>query len=1189
MTPPELPVFGAPLQGIQLVEASAGTGKTWTLCALLLRLLLEKGLALNQILVVTFTKAATAELRERVRGRLEETRRALEGQAPAAGDPFVPELLARLRGLGHEDALLKSRLDLALHGFDEAAIFTIHGFAQRSLAELGFAAGLPTQLEALTDEAPLREELARAWWRREVVNGALPTALLQALQAESPEDWAQQLGRHLRLPGAEALWPAPLDAAGAAPPDPEPLRANLAARWPSERAKLFEMLSGSDALKKNIYSASALDKCFADWDALLAGPARLPEHDKATLLGSEKLQTSLKAGKTAPDSLFFADAQTLLDQLAAHAAHGQAQLQALRCRWLLDGAQQLANLKRERGLIGYDDMLGLLHERLQPPQGEAALALLQARYAAALVDEFQDTDPMQYRVFAALFPRGGGRAAAAPGRPQAAAPPSGGGAARSDAPGGCCFYVGDPKQAIYRFRQADLPTYLQARAEAEAVWTLSHNQRSVPELLAAFNAFFGRQPNAFLLPGLDYVPVQAGAKPKPLLHETTPSAPLQLWSWEADDGEDGGWPLLDAARQRALRACAHDIAQRLQADQLGDRPLQPGDIAVLVRTHRQAGRVAAALAAAGIESVALSQASVWRSDEAEELQLLLEALLGPRREPTQRAALATRLLGFDAPMLAALQTDEAAAQADAERWSRWRQDAATGPLVAALQRLLAEAGAAQRLLAQQQGERRLTNWLHLLELLQDAPAGASALRAWVRRQRHEAAGGSTNDMAQLRLESDARRVAIVTIHRSKGLEYPLVYCPFAFEGQGRDRSGNDWGRPRRDAAGQQQIDYRGGESDEAENAFRAAEDRAEELRLHYVALTRAVQRCVLVVGPYRTKSGKGFSDKPSLGAALHHFALGREPASLDELDAAWSAPLPHTAFVRLAANPPAPPPLPAPARPALAARSAPEQLPPLRWTGSFSRLVLPHAQGAALGEPPAELPPEDFLRFPRGSRAGDCLHAALERVDLGAPASWAPAINAALALHPPAPEPDPLWPAQLQQALQRAAHTPLAGGLRLSSGPRALREWGFQLHAPAVDLHALRALLQAQGLALPGLRGHHLRGFLRGFVDLVVEHQGRFWVMDWKSNHLGHRAADYAPAALAPVVAAHGYALQALLYLLALHRHLRASLPGYAPAQHLGGAQLLFLRGLDAEHGQFTLPADAPLLNAMDALDALFS
>lgn len=1146
LTAPELPVFNVDLHGVQLVEASAGTGKTWTLCALLLRLLLEKGLALNQILVVTFTKAATAELRERVRGRLEETRRALDG-APAGSDPFVPTLLARLRGLGQADALLRSRLDLALHGFDEAAIFTIHGFAQRSLAELGFAAGLPTQLEALTDEAPLREELARAWWRREIVNGSLPPALLQALQAESPEDWAQQLGRHLRLPGAEALWPEPVD--GPAPPDPEPLRAALAARWPAERESLRALLSGSDALNRNSYSAGAIDKCFADWDALLAG--RPPEHkDKVALLGTEKLQASLKKGKTAPEALFFADAQILLDRLQAQATHTQAQLQALRCRWLQEGALQLARLKLERGLIGYDDMLGLLHERLQ--QQPAALALLQARYGAALVDEFQDTDPMQYRVFAALFP-------------PAAKP---------------CFYVGDPKQAIYRFRQADLPTYLQARAEAEAVWTLSHNQRSVPELLSAFNAFFGRQPNAFLAPGLDYVPVQAGAKPKPLLHEATPSAPLQLWAWEAGDE---GWPLKDEARRRALQAMAQDIARRLQADRLGERPLQAGDIAVLVRTHRQAGRVAAALAAAGIESVALSQASVWTSDEAEELQLLLEALLGPPREPTQRAALATRLLGFDAPMLAALQTDAAAAQEQAECWARWRQDAAARPLVAALQRLMAEAGAPQRLLAQAQGERRLTNWLHLLELLQDAPTSPGPLRAWVRRQRHEGAGG---DDAQLRLESDARRVAIVTIHRSKGLEYPLVYCPFAFEGPGRDMSAKDWGRARRSETGRQQIDYRGGEPTEAETAARAAEDRAEELRLHYVALTRAVQRCVLVVGPYRTKSGKGVSDKPSLAAAIHHFALGREPESLDEVDAAWSQPLPHTGFVRLPAELPAPPALPAPARPALAARAAPAQLPPLHWTGSFSRLVEPDAHGVLLGEPPEQLPPEDFLRFPRGSRAGDCLHAALERADLAQPASWDAAISAALALHPPAPEPDPLWAAQLQQALQRAADTPLADGLRLSQGPRTMREWAFQLHAPAVDLHALRALLQDHGLPLPGLRGHQLRGYLRGFVDLMVEHQGRFWVLDWKSNHLGYAPADYAPATLAPVVAAHGYALQALLYLLALHRHLRTSLPGYSPALHLGGAQLLFLRGLDAEHGQFTLPADTRLIAALDALFA---
>ena len=1169
----ELAVFEVPLSGRQLVEASAGTGKTWTLCALLLRLLLEKKRPIGHILVVTFTEAATAELRDRIRARLIEVKAHLAEPPPppaneTARDPFVADLLTHLHALGHEDEDLKAGLELALQSFDEASIFTIHGFCQRALGELGFAAGRAQQLEVVKDEAPLRLELAQSFWRRELVplqNAALLAHMLA--KKEGPEDWANELKRLADKPMAQLIWPDAVSSSDAVEAMAQAALAEARASWAASRAQMWtELHAALPNLSKTSFKPEALAQAFADWDELLAASdalsRKLPDKHKLALLTTDKL-VPLKNKPAPPEQRFYALAQALLAAREQLQAHLDAELRHLRCRWLQWGLPALAELKAERRLLGFADMLGQLHERLQDPN---ALAQLRARFPVALIDEFQDTDPQQYAVFRALF----------------------------EGQSGPCFFVGDPKQAIYRFRQADLPTYLAARDEADAVWTLAHNQRSTPELLAALNGLFKRQAQPFLQKGLDYVPVQAGAKPKPKLTEPEATAALELWTWPVPTAPDVLTKV--QATGRVLSALAADIAQRLNTNQLDGKPLRPGHIAVLVRTHRQAAEVAQALAQAGIDSVANGQASVWRSSEAQELHLVLQALLGPARESLQRAALSTVLMGANAAQLA--HADDAQQDRWRAQWASWREAAQEG-LAPVLRRWLEEAGVAQRLLALPQGERRLTNVLHLFELLQSqVDQSPMALLAWMQAQRHDA--GEAED-AQLRLESDADRVAIVTVHRSKGLEYPIVYHPFAFEGRSSRGNAKAWAQAVHD--GQQLVlDYRGEALPPAAKAALELEDAAEAMRLHYVALTRAVLRCIVAIGPYQVKSGNGYSSKESNHAPIHALVASNGLAHWPSHDLnaqfiaeAWSAPLPHTALRQLDEPVDAAPVLRSPpdAR-VLQARVAPP-LPPLRWVGSFSRLVQPGAvPQAALAEAPP-LDPSDFLLFPRGSNAGDCLHAALERADLSAPATWPLAIAQALQLHPPAMEGDAQhWPQQLQHALAQAAQAPLqlpqGTPLRLANlqAERRLLEWPFHLSAPQLDLIKLQQLLQAHSVPSPSLRLPVLRGYLRGFVDLVFEHQGRFYVADWKSNHLGFEAASYTPAALRSTVAQHGYALQGLLYLLALHRHLRHTLSGYEPAEHLGGAVLLFVRGMRPDFGQasgqYWLQAPATLLHGLDAL-----
>ena len=1182
--PQGLDVFACPLDGASLIEASAGTGKTWNICGLYLRLLLERGLGVEQILVVTFTNAATAELRDRIRERLVTVLAALEGRLAAGADLFADQLLAALAGL--DEAEQTARLKRALTAFDEAAIFTIHGFCQRALADTPFAAGLPLRLELVTDDAALRREVVADFWRREVAGAVLHPALVGALIAaqDSPEGWAKLLARVMGKPLTELRWPqapAPgaVDAALTALP---PAYAAAQAAWSGAQAALE---GGRAALNGQTYSESALAKAAEAWSQYLAaGDAQAPlnwEEAKFHLYQTDTLTAKTKKNQTPPSHAFFPAAQALAEARAAvDAALAEARLALLR-RMLEWSAAEVRRRKRSQRQIAFDDMLFNLHAALTVGNFPGLAATLRARFPAALIDEFQDTDPLQFSIFRTVYL-------------DPAAPAS-------------LFLVGDPKQAIYSFRNADLPTYFAAKALAGRHYTLAHNQRSTPELIAACNALFQANPAVFAQPGLDYVKVGVGAKPRaPLVDDSEPAggAALRLWQLPAGERLDR-----NAAMAQAETATAAEIARLLTEGRagrirVGEEGLSAGHIAVLVKSHRQAARMKRALAALAVGSVELAQASIFASGEAEDLQRILAAVAEPGRRGLLRAALATEILGWTAPELEAIAEDEAAWLPILQRFEDTR-DAWLGHGFAVMLRRLQEGeGVTARLLARPDGERRLTNFLHLAELLQQAAVahpGPEALLRWLTDQRRDP--GKAEE-SQLRLESDRNLVQIVTIHKAKGLEYDFVFCPYLWDGhppKGDDGEGLGYHDGARAV-----LDFRPeAKDDDAIKTARKLERDAEILRQFYVALTRAVHRCYVVVGCYRTAQSQNVASEAAQ-SLLNWMVAGGQPdlpswrnyakrktdpnAKAAEIDAAWrslaNAAAPHIALLPLPTDPG--PPLPAedadPAR--LAAQAPPAHLPAGWRIGSFSAL----AQGAGglateesaaqdhdarLAAParapvPDHLPADDILRFPRGPAAGDCLHAAFETAEFTDPATWGPAIESALAAHPQrvpglnAAEAHPRLAAMLRRCLADVLAAELPDGIVLGGigRERRIAELGFHLPVGQLDPKALSTRLARHGVTLPALHFARLEGYLKGYIDLVFQHGERFYVLDWKSNHLGHRPEDYGPAPLAEAMLEHAYTLQALIYSLALHRHLARSLPGYDQARHFGGALYLFVRGV---------------------------
>ncbi|MGE5386397.1 MAG: exodeoxyribonuclease V subunit beta [Betaproteobacteria bacterium] len=1179
-----LDVFACPLSGSTLIEASAGTGKTWAICALALRLIAERNLPVNEVLVVTFTNAATAELKERIRARLVETLAALDG-LPDGPDPFVGAIVTRLEGIGIDRTTQRDRFAAALAGFDEAAIFTIHGFCQRALTEMPFAAGQPFALE-LADNAELCREAAADFWRRRIAFGELPEGFADWISGGklTPTLLAGLLARHLGKPLAELRWPDPEASPPASAGAVEAAYAEAAARW-AEDAEGAEqaMLAAIPALYANMHSAEKVVQGAIDWRCFFAAGNPFGEIS-ACAENYRCAKHKVKGKQSPPCHPFFEAAEALIAaREALEATFAAVRLQLLRelLEW---GLPEIRRRKRERRQQSFDDLLFSVYRALHGPGGETLAAALARRYGAALIDEFQDTDPLQFAIFQRIY---GGRE-----NPM--------------------FMVGDPKQAIYSFRQADLHTYLGARAAAGNRYTLAANQRSDAPLIGALNRLFGANPTAFMLDGLSFEPASVGDKPRqPFIDRSTPGAALQCWQLGAEDDP----PDKETAMRQSAAAAAAEIARLVNAGhagriEVGGRPLIAGDIAVLVRTHAQGRRIKAALAEVGLAAAELSPESVFASGEAEELERILRALLEPTRPDVLKAGLATTPMGLDATAILALAEDDAALAGWVERHLDWRHAWQTRGIAHAIGRLVREAEIPGRLLAAPAGERRLTNLRHLTELLHQAEsehATPEALLGWFAARR---ADPPKDDAAQLRLESDRRLVSIVTIHKAKGLQYPVVFCPFVWEGgvrpQGRALPGQE-----SHADGRAVIDF--GDADDADAKLEFA---AEQLRLLYVALTRAEHRLYLVCGPYcRNHSGKP-STAESRKSLLNWLVAGagiapekwlKDGGDEAAIAAAWLSFAGGTPGIAIDPLPTGPGEraLAAADQTELVARTASRHLRPDWRLDSFTGLLrgaeAPEsaasdhdAQAVPIAPAADEAPPPvdalDILRFPRGPQAGDCIHAVFENVDFTDPAGWTPVIAEALAAFPPGSKlPTATLATMLRNLLDNVLATPLPAGARLAAISRRQRlsEMEFTLPANHLEAPALKALFARHGLIVPALVFRRLEGWLHGFIDLIFEADGRYWVADWKSNHLGERREHYAGPALELAMQHHGYHLQALIYQTALHRHLQRRLPGYDPARHLGGALYLFVRGVRPEWGDagiHHLPANLGLLDQFSAL-----
>jgi len=1163
-----------PLQdgGRSLVEASAGTGKTWTIAALYLRLLLERQLSPRQVVVSTFTNAAAAELRERLRGKLlwalAEANQHQQGIASEAGKHADRDWI-RKRWRDQPAALDADvqRLQAALAEFDAAPISTLHALCSRILADHPFAAGALFRGREMIDGKTLEAALVADLWRV-IAQGDESDALVVLARAAGIT--LNSLKKYVPMLLQANVVVEGLDAAV--------FRSRLG------------FLGDLDAWASRVRGLLDDDRWFHKrctlrqvWrnlvDTVVPMPEIMPgEIDLVRLMDATALTSISKAGAANPDIQQLA--RVSVDIAAALSAEEWDRASSIPFRCFLVAAQHWCCAAMQARLdaanqSSFDQLLVTVRDALAPRDGQRALAeALFAAWPVALVDEFQDTDPVQFGILDAIYADDDG------------------------APRGRLVMIGDPKQAIYRFRGGDVHAYERAKADVprEDRLTLGTNHRSSRGYVEAVNQFYANT-RAELGPkqsatSIRYQRVAPSGRrdgqPLCAARDNTPvSRPLVLHRLAADDAA----PDLEA---HALRVCAGQIAWALSEDgySIGEDRLQPGDIAVLLPSNAQIAKLAVMLKARGVPCVTGSQKSVFETDVARDLRLVLHAVLHHEDPRTLRAALATRLCGASLGALQALRHDAAGWDSHASRFHVLHATLERGGPLALVAALLEQHAA--RLLDTAEGERILTDLRHLGELLQEAwdeSGGGEQLLAWFAEQMADGAEGSdAADARALRLESDAARVKLMTLHASKGLEFGVVFLPLMWK-HGRSKIAERKPHVLASADGSVKYLVEGPAKDMVKQ-----QEFEERHRILYVALTRAIHACHVFVLPTGDVLADAIRSENAKDVALNNLELSVFPSGdapcIGVIDG-WN-PHPGLAWTGDAAAPatrtarplPAAPTGPLPMRHSFTTLSgggrhhlgfedsAAEDEAQADEAASGRDAAIDAGEVIAPMVPEATRHPElDALATVAGADFGNAVHALFEHRVPGQP--FAPnTVLAALREHGVRPREGELEAlvAPLAKRLQKVLETPLAegGGPRLcdlaATDMRAELEFNYRLDG--ASLRALRKACEAHGEpGLVPLREQTLVGLMNGKIDLVFAHGGRFHVLDYKGNQLaaGPQGClqDYAPEALEEKMLATGYRLQALLYTVAVERYLRQRLgDGYRRDRHLGDCWYLFIRAV---------------------------
>lgn len=1190
-----------PLNQISLIEASAGTGKTYTIGSLYLRLLLKAGennfsrpLNVEEILVVTFTEMATEELKKKIRERITDAIDKLTAFAETKdkssfkNDEFLTALCDNLNIF---EAI--HRLKLAEQNMDLAAIYTIHGFCRRMLMQYAFHSGIHFNLELIKDQSDLLVRFANEFWREHfyplpfemadfianelgspdyvlsLLESNLGKNLIvdlenqQALSISITEFLHQYLGEYFKdIKALKRFW---LESAG-----------KISELITEELNKDYEK-GKPKSLSRRSYNMSRLAKWIEQVSIWANNPR---DYLLNETLVSYFTQSALSKKSEEGSSPFIAPIFTELEE-RANALMSPDLLRRVILYHYRQGLQQkLLDYKLNHQEKSFDDLLRLLCEALQGSQGDELAEMIRFQYPFAMIDEFQDTDSQQYAIFSKIY--------------------------RDNSEKNTGFImIGDPKQAIYRFRGADIFTYLKASDEAQSRFELTKNYRSEKNLVDGVNALFDFPQSPFIYQNINFTAVDSRDDHLRFYLNGKAEPAYRFYLIESDKVNKTEMAKICAISiQHWLKSAAENQAVFQNEDTC--KTLQAANIAVLVKNRYEAADVIQELQKLGIASVYLSdQSSVFDSHVAVELLRILKACLNVAERPILNA-IATALFGLNAADIHQIQQNEADWQRWADSFAQYQQTWQRQGILVMLHQILLEQGISERLLSQATGERDLTDFLHLAEILQQAATlheSEAALLSWFEKQIQ----GEGRQEAQIRLESERQLVKIVSIHKSKGLEYDLVWLPFLAVPS------------KIPTAGDMNVYY----SKERDETLWDMENRnlnalyeetfAEELRLLYVALTRAKYQMAFALPAQFDKKWNALHYVLNQGEIGKEIALSA-PKDTETLLQTFKEKMQDNVEICTKPN--------LEAFPALSTNTKNDELKAAEFTGnieqdwritSFTSIEQGHRRQHYFTESAGKKHSvfddakdydsqnsiemstallneneSNILDLPRGKQVGTVLHRHFENCyfsDL-ANTEEIDKLRQSLQLDKTFTEP-------LQNWLQQISHTPLSNEIGIALADLAnkdcIKEMPFYLAIREhFDVEAFnRALKTNHHLPSEPLQFEQIQGMVRGSIDLVFRHNGKYYLVDYKSNFLGSSLADYNQETLKKEMLHSHYDWQYLIYTQALHRYLQSVVPHYDYARDFGGVFYLFLRGMNGEP-QSGVFYDRPSIELITELDGVF-
>ena len=1171
----EFSAFDTPLlAGVNLIEASAGTGKTFSIAMLVLRFVVEQKLSIEQILVVTFTKAATHELKTRIRLRLQDLRNYLlnpsQSESLDSGFTQWADHLPDIKEAIHH-------VNQALATIDNAAIFTIHGFCQRMLKQYALESGQLFDAELTAGLAPLQLSLAEDYWRQQMYQASplkasllgdrfkTPEALATSIKNIHPgmiivpdkqavdtlvakiETTSNALARSIEdfliQPLAELMVREPASFKDSFIASFEQLKIAIST-WRSDRSSGIPIAS-LQQLSLDRLSKDALDGRKFPKKGLMSGEERkLAFFNAAGITGSKGLEELLKQ----------------IEQLSS----------AFRLDLFEFIQRHLDHKKDALNVLSYDDLIARLAKAIEAPDN-LLTASLQRQFSVALIDEFQDTDQQQWDIFSGVY----------------------------NTENHYLYLIGDPKQAVYKFRGADIYSYLDAKKTADRAYTLERNFRSSATLLESINFLYSKSANPFLIDDIPYHPVKAGKDEDPNWAGGKAQG-LVLWCLEDNPNHKSGYWTSGVAREAIRKAVVNEIVSLLEVQQTNStEPLQPKAIAILVRGNAEAAKYQSALQQAKVPAVINSKNSVFDSKEATYLQQLLSAIERPNDLQRLRQALVLPWFALDGQAFDALCRDDFALQHYVMEFQGFQQRWQELGLIAMMKSLLDHYQMLQVISRDVSAERRITNLHHLLEIIQqvalDERFDIHKTLNWLILAIQ---GESRDEGTELRLEQDQEAVNIVTIHGAKGLEYPVVFVPELWYEQ---KVKNE------PASSDVVICHKNGKliadlgSNELLENFQQAqfESQAEDLRLLYVAITRAANRCYL---PWATVRGAKKDNHSAFAYLLEPHAGGDWQSKLSNLGN--SADGIEYAVIEWDQTPSVLTP-PLEANPSLRSKTASRTIKQMWRMSSYSSLAYLSQHEQELPQDKSEEPveiddslPEQALEvLPKGAHTGNVLHDLLENnrfedlSDLSEMTSGYEdyeamrtkcCIRYGLSLEPGAE-------VLLDDLLVSSVKAPLDpddDDFYLANIPdeNCLKEMAFYFSVTELQTTAINQLLASQA-SYQSLSMRQLSGQLTGFIDLICKYQGRYYVMDYKSNSLPH----YDSASLQNAMHQHNYGLQYFIYSLVLHHYLQQRLPDYRYEEHFGGVRYLFLRGMDKTRPMQGVFVDKPSLAIIEGLGSILN